>query len=203
MTVAQEIEMKLSIAQSVSLDEVRGMCSFLSGGEGRAVKMAARYFDTEDGLLAKARLAYRTRKENHRWVAALKGSGKSENGLHQRLEIERDVESGEADLSVFDDTEGRELTLPYKDAQLTAIVETEFSRTVWMVSDRAARIEIALDEGEIRAGGKALLIRELELELKSGGLDALYALSNWLKEQFDLTEENDSKFARGLALRRG
>ena len=74
--MAQEIEMKLTVAESVSLDEVRGICSFLSGGEGRTTKMMARYFDTEDGALGKARLAYRTRKEGWRWVACLKGSGK-------------------------------------------------------------------------------------------------------------------------------
>jgi hypothetical protein len=31
----------------------------------------------------------------------------------------------------------------------------------------------------------------------------LHVLANWLKQQFVLTEENDSKYARGLALRRG
>ena len=187
--MAQEIEMKLAVAESVSLDEVRGICSFLSGGEGRTTKMMARYFDTEDGALGKARLAYRTRKEGRCWVACLKGSGKSENGLHQRMEIERDVEHGDADLTVF--------------AKLVPIVETEFSRTSWLMGDRTAKIEIALDEGEVRAGGKTSPIREIELELKAGEVEALHVLANWLKQQFALTEENDSKYARGLALRRG
>ena len=99
--MAQEIEMKLTVADSVDLGAVRGICSFLSGGEGRNTKMMARYFDTEDGALGASRLAYRTRKEGYRWVACLKGSGVSEGGLHQRMEIEREVESGEADLTVF------------------------------------------------------------------------------------------------------
>ncbi|MBQ1249325.1 MAG: CYTH domain-containing protein [Selenomonadales bacterium] len=201
--MAQEIEMKLAVAESVSLDEVRGICSFLSGGEGRTTKMMARYFDTEDGALGKARLAYRTRKEGWRWVACLKGSGKSENGLHQRMEIERDVEHGDADLTVFADTEGAELVEPYLSAKLVPIVETEFSRTSWLMGDRTAKIEIALDEGEVRAGGKTSPIREIELELKAGEVEALHVLANWLKQQFALTEENDSKYARGLALRRG
>ena len=201
--MAQEIEMKLTVAESVRLDDVRGICSFLSGGEGRVTKMMARYFDTEDGALGASRLAYRTRKEGYRWVACLKGSGASENGLHQRMEIERDVEHGEADLTVFADTDGAQLVEPYLSAELVPIVETEFTRTSWLMGDRTAKIEIALDEGEFRAGGKTAPIREIELELKSGEVEAVHVLANWLKQQFALTEENDSKYARGLALRRG
>ncbi len=201
--MAQEIEMKLAVADTVSLDEVRGICSFLSGGEGRNTKMVARYFDTEDGALGKARLAYRTRKEGYRWVACLKGSGVSENGLHQRMEIEREVEHGEADLTVFADTDGAQLIEAHLSSELVPIVETEFTRTSWLMGDRTAKIEIALDEGEIRAGGKTAPIREIELELKAGEVESVHVLANWLKQQFALTEENDSKYARGLALRRG
>ncbi|MBO5245563.1 MAG: CYTH domain-containing protein [Selenomonadales bacterium] len=199
----QEVEMKLTAAETVSLDDIRVVCSFLAGGEGRRVKMAARYFDTVDGALSKACLAYRTRKEGWRWVAALKGSGMSEGGLHRRMEVEREVTSGDADLSVFADTESAELIAPFGGAVLLPIVETEFERTVWMLADSAARVEIALDEGEIRAGGKVAPIREIELELKSGDEGALHALANWLKGQFELTDENESKYARGLALHRG
>lgn len=165
--MAQEIEMKLTVADTVSLDEVRGICSFLSGGEGRTAKMMARYFDTEDGALGKARLAYRTRKEGYRWVACLKGSGMSENGLHQRMEVEREVEHGEPDLTVFADTDGAQLAEPYLSSKLVPIVETEFTRTSWLMGDRTAKIEIALDEGEVRAGGKTAPIREIELDRKS------------------------------------
>ena len=201
--MAQEIEMKLTVADTVSLDEVRGICSFLSGGEGRAAKMMARYFDTEDGALGKARLAYRTRKEGYRWVACLKGSGMSENGLHQRMEVEREVEHGEPDLTVFADTDGAQLAEPYLSSKLVPIVETEFTRTSWLLGDRTATIEIAVDEGEVRAGGKTAPIREIELELKAGEVESVHILANWLKQQFALSEENDSKYARGLALRRG
>ena len=122
--MAEEIEMKLTVSDTVSLDEVRGVCSFLSGGEGRTAKMMARYFDTEDGALGAVRLAYRTRKEGYRWVACLKGGGASEGGLHQRMEVEREVDSGDADLAVFADTDGAELVKPYLSAELVPIVET-------------------------------------------------------------------------------
>ena len=92
---------------------------------------------------------------------------------------------------------------PYLSSKLVPIVETEFTRTSWLMGDRTAKIEIALDEGEVRAGGKTSPIREIELELKAGEVEALHVLANWLKQQFALTEENDSKYARGLALRRG
>lgn len=201
--MAEEIEMKLAIPNEVSLDEVRAVCSFLAGDGGRSIKMRARYFDTEDSAMRKARLAYRTREENGRWVATLKDSGASEGGLHRRREIEREAESGEADLTVFDGTEGQEIVRPYYGARLETIVETNFVRRCWILADAAAKIEIALDEGEIIAGDKTAPIRELELELKSGDIDALFALSNWLQKQLGVTEEEQSKFARGLALRCG
>lgn len=201
--VAEEIEMKLAVPSEVDLDEVRAVCSFLSGDGGNHIKMKARYFDTEDGAMQAARLAYRTRSENGRWVATLKGSGSSEGGLHRRMEIECDVTDGEVNLAVFDDTEAEELLLPYRDAKLVPIVETNFTRTVWILRDATAQIEIALDEGEILAGGKTEPIRELELEFKSGDMEALQSLSGWLQKQLGVVEENQSKFARGLALRCG
>ena len=88
-------------------------------------------------------------------------------------------------------------------SKLVPIVETEFTRTSWLMGDRTAKIEIALDEGEVRAGGKTAPIREIELELKAGEVESVHVLANWLKQQFALSEENDSKYARGLALRRG
>lgn len=201
--MAEEIEMKLAVPSAVSLDEVRAVCSFLAGDGGRNIKMKARYFDTEDGAMQASRLAYRTREENGRWVATLKGSGTSEGGLHRRMEIEREVAGGEVDLTVFDGTEAEKLLMPYRDAKLIPIVETNFTRTCWIVADAAAKIEIALDEGEIIAAGRSVPIREMELELKSGDEDALSILSSWLQKQLGVIEEDQSKFARGLALRCG
>lgn len=201
--MAEELEMKLAVPEDVSLDEVRAVCSFLSGDGGRRIKMRACYFDTADGALRAARQAYRTRCENGTWVATLKGDISSEGGLHRRMEIERQVTSGEADLTVFDGTEAQAQVSAYYGVPLEAIVETNFTRTCWILADATAKIEIALDEGEIIAGGKRAPICELELELKSGAEEALRVLGAWLVKQLGVAEDDKSKFARGLALRCG
>lgn len=157
--MAEEIEMKLAVPNEVSLDEVRAVCSFLAGDGGRNIKMRARYFDTDSGAMRAARLAYRTREENGSWVAAIKGNATSEGGLHHRTEIELAVADGEADLTVFAGTEAETIVLPYRDEKLEVIVETDFTRTCWTLADATAKIEIALDEGQVRAGTESAPIR--------------------------------------------
>ena len=58
---------------------------------------------------------------------------------------------------------------------------------------------MALDDGEVRAGGRRATIRELELELKDGDPAALWALADEFATSVPLRPATASKAARGAA----
>ncbi len=80
---------------------------------------------------------------------------------------------------------------------------TDFARTSWLVEGPEATIEVALDQGEIRAGSRRVAIDELELELKQGAPSALWRFAEALAGDVALRPANASKAARGAALGEG
>ncbi|RYA84719.1 inorganic triphosphatase, partial [Enterobacter cloacae complex sp. 742-ADZ3-9B] len=66
-----------------------------------------------------------------------------------------------------------------------------------------SRIEIALDQGEVKVGEFAEPIYELELELLSGDTRAVLKLANQLVSQTGLRQGSLSKAARGYHLAQG
>ena len=65
---------------------------------------------------------------------------------------------------------------------------------------RGCRVELALDHGEVAAGGRTARFEELELELKSGPARSLFAFASTLQSRFDLELSFQTKSDRGFAL---
>jgi inorganic triphosphatase YgiF len=85
--------------------------------------------------------------------------------------------------------------------KLAPVFETRFTRRLWRAKGIwGSQIEVALDEGEIRADDKSEPIQELELELKSGRPDALFALALELARSVPLWPIDRSKAERGACL---
>jgi inorganic triphosphatase YgiF len=86
---------------------------------------------------------------------------------------------------------------------LRPVFVTEVTRTIFAIEPLpGTAIEVAVDEGEIRAVAKdrAEPISEVELELKGGGATALYDLAAQLLEVVPLRIETRSKSERGYHL---
>jgi inorganic triphosphatase YgiF len=109
------------------------------------------------------------------------------------------------DLERFAATPLAALLQAHPGARLQPAFRTRFRRSLWRVGGGA--IEVALDEGEILAGERRAPILELELELKSGPVDALYRLAARLAgrggEALALLPAVESKAARGWRLAAG
>lgn len=197
-----EVELKLQVLDETVWEEVVNKIKTLPEASGyEKILLAANYFDTIDGLLHKAHLAYRVRKENDQWVATIKGGGSVVNGMHKRAEWNLKVENGEANPQVFtkttvDQTIVRELSTK----ELTPIVQTNFVREVVILTIGNDKIEIAMDKGEIIGNGNKAPILEIELELKAGKEKILIELGEKLMKEFSLKLSNKSKFLRGLEL---
>lgn len=197
-----EVELKLQVLDETAWTRIVNKIKTLPEASGyEKILLAANYFDTMDGFLHKARLAYRVRKENDQWVATIKGGGCVVNGMHKRAEWNIKVENGNADPQVFTKTTvDQNILKELSTKKLIPIVQTNFVREVVILTIDDNKIEVALDKGKINGNGNEIPILEIELELKEGEEKILLEIGEKLIKEFPLELSNKSKFARGLAL---
>ena len=178
--------------------------------------LVTRYFDTPDFALSALGIALRVRRVGRRWLQTLKTEGERRGGLSQRAEFEMGTPRGTPDWKRFP-AEALALVPESLRDQLIPVFETRFSRTAWLLKgQRGAQIEVALDVGEVRtlkgtcaphgginAGKRSQPICEVELELKTGQPDALFALAQGWAQQLDFLPLDVSKAERGVRLAHG
>jgi len=168
----------------------------------RRERLEAQYFDTQGQHLQKARLAYRIRHEGGEWLATVKGDGSSSGGLHQREEWTVVVAEPIPNIESFMETSvGPLLQEAAGEEELLAFYTTCFERQVMHLQmPDGSIIELAADQGEIRAGDKQDPILELELELISGNPASLLQLGANMARELPLLPEWRSKYFRALQL---
>ncbi|PXX98276.1 CYTH domain-containing protein [Halomonas sp. LBP4] len=199
--MSHEIELKLALGPQGP--EALRRHPRLAGLAPRLATLGNTYFDTPEGALATARMALRLRRADGRLLQTLKTRGQGGGGLSRRGEWEWEVPGPGLDLAGL-------AALPpmagHGDALLARLVPrfaTDFRRETWRLELGEARIELALDLGEIRAADRTVAIRELELELEAGEPEALWDLAEALAESVPLRPADTSKAARGGALLAG
>ncbi|WP_341501892.1 CYTH domain-containing protein [Gallaecimonas sp. GXIMD4217] len=195
-----ETEIKLSFSDAV--DPLAWLEPVLAGlkveSEGSPRQLRNRYFDTDDRQLKAWGMGLRIRQAGEHREQTLKTAGTGVAGLSQRPEYNLPLAGDVPVLADFpaeiwpDGTD-----LAGLQQSLTEQFCTHFERRTWLVSDGSNRIEIALDMGQVEAGGLVLPIRELELELVGGDVDALLALAGKLLAQDGVQMMGLSKAARG------
>lgn len=201
-TVAAEIELKLRVAPA-RLREVMALLLPARGSTTR--KLAATYFDTPALELSRRRIALRVRREGRRWVQAVKGGGSTASGVHERLEIESVLRDRHPDLSILPRHPVTKILRSRKVAEsLVLVLSTEITRSLCLLRPApGVLIEVAVDRGVIRSGRRREQVCEIELELKSGPVSALFDLALQLAQTVPLALEHRSKAERGYALFRG
>ncbi|HET9643846.1 MAG TPA: CYTH and CHAD domain-containing protein [Burkholderiaceae bacterium] len=183
-----ELELKLRLPE----DGRERLLADLRRGQVERVRLAARYFDTSDWLLARHAIALRLRREGRHWVQTLKAAGES---VVERLEHNADAGFAKGgvtpalDISLHDGTPvGERLKALVQEAAadgtepvLVEMYATDVVRTLRELRANGGRVEVAFDEGTILAGARQRPVCELELELKAGRPDALFSLAErWL-----------------------
>lgn len=200
-----ELELKLQLADPRRWSELLSALPigpFAEATAPRRIPMEARYFDTADRALQKAKMALRVRREGASWVATVKTDGSARGGLHQRGEWNVPAAGPDPDPELFaGQAIAPELKKCIAGEALLPLYATRFERHVWnlRLPDGSA-IELVADRGHILANGKRRPIRELELELKSGALAGLLETAAQLAAAFPLRLESRSKLHRALLL---
>jgi triphosphatase len=203
----QEIELKLALPPG----QTEAFLKRMARRRSTAVRqeLITRYFDTPDFALSAQGVALRVRRVGRRWLQTLKTEGERQGGLSRRVEFEMPVSHGTPDWDRF--PAGAQGFVPEAlRAQLVPVFETRFHRTAWLLRGKGgAQIEVALDLGEVRtlkgmnAGEHSQPLCEIELELKAGQPDALFALALEWAGAFDCLPFDVSKAERGVRLAKG
>ena len=202
MTIEIELKFRISAGR---LDAVRRAVATRTA---RTLPMAAIYLDSADQGLAQARVALRLRREGAVWVQTLKAEGANDlQRLEHNVALGDAAETPAWDIARHQGSEaGARLCRVLADAPATTLGEryaTDIVRTRRVLRSGGARIELALDEGWIRAGKRRLAVCELEFELLSGPPQALLDLAARWVDRFELVLDMRSKSERGHLLAAG
>lgn len=195
--MATEIELKLQLtAQTARRLPAHPL---LTGIKPQTQRLLNTYYDTPALELSACRIALRFRKMGKQWLLTVKSAATVSGGLALRHEWETPAKPGQFDFSHVDEPEFKAVldkALP----RLQAIFTTDFRRTTWHVPVGESLIELVLDRGKVECNGRSTPICEVELELISGVMGDIFALSHVLQETLDLRPAVMSKAERGYAL---
>ncbi|GGO77986.1 hypothetical protein GCM10011348_08790 [Marinobacterium nitratireducens] len=207
--MAREIELKLSLDED-DVAKLRALPLLAAGAEYRgSVPLHNRYFDTPGQALASHRVALRIREDGGRYIQTLKTRGASQGGLHQRNEWEWELPAPELDYRLLAEASWPQaLSDASVQREIVPAFRTDFERSTWWLrrpgcAGDEALIELVLDLGEVTAGaaGRDALC-EIELELKAGQAEDLYAVAQELAAEVPLLVSDISKAERGYRLLR-
>lgn len=160
------------------------------------VHLTAHYFDTAQRDLARQNAALRLRLEGEQWVQTLKLRAQDDLSV---IEFNHPRPEAKLDLALYDKTVAHAL---FQSLHLPLVrrYQTEVVRTTALIQHQSSTIELAWDTGYIKAKGHSLPISEIEFELKTGSIAAVFDLgAQWL-QTLPLLIELRSKSERGDAL---
>ncbi len=200
MGVSREVELKL-VFDPADRDRLCAAAPFSAFAAPTRQQLAATYFDTPDEALRGAGFSLRLRREDERQVQTIKAAGCAA-GLFVRPEWERVVEGDAPVLDPVDDPLHAVLD-PAPLEGLVPLFHTVVLREKRVVSWEDARLEIAIDSGELIAGDGRETLCELELELLSGDAGALFVVARALDTVVPLRLSVLSKSERGYRLAGG
>jgi inorganic triphosphatase YgiF len=165
------------------------------------LKLVSTYYDTSTLALYRERLSFRVRKQGREFVQTVKAENPTQLDMLERREWEDQIQSKRPALDA--PKTGKRLRDVVRDEELRPVFTTTVMRTAIAISpDPSARIEVAIDEGEIRtcSGDAVEPISEIELELKNGDPRVLFDAALQLLEAAPLRIETRSKAERGYRL---
>ena len=176
----------------------------LSEGRARTETLHSIYYDTADGALRERRIALRLRRIGRKWVQTVKkANGVIMNGLSTPHEIEFPVRGQTLSLDRIPDDDLRETLIGHAQEGLVPAVETRFRRTRRVLRmPNGARIEMAIDVGELVAGDETAPLAEAEFELLEGDPADLYAAAEQVFTRAPVRFAQSSKSERAIALAR-
>jgi triphosphatase len=130
------------------------------------------YFDTPGHLLKRHGISLRVRHAGKKRIQTIKTA--ADGVAVERGEWEKRINGDAPDLRAARGTPLHRLLSKRLKRDLDAVFSTHVHRTVVPLRPGSSQVELALDEGHIRAGLYSSPLAEVELELKSGSVSDLF-----------------------------
>lgn len=163
------------------------------------IEMETTYYDTFDGRMSNLRWTLRRRFENGTSICTLKTP--APDGSRREWEVE--CGSIMAAVPKLCQLGAPMELMALSVSGLGQVCGAKFTRLALKLEIPGATVELALDKGVLLGGGRELLLREVEVELKDGSDSAALAFAKTLAEKYGLVPEKRSKYRRALGLARG
>jgi inorganic triphosphatase YgiF len=205
MSVARELELKLELTRE-EMQRVRGHPALgnLAVGEPVTRTLRSIYFDTPDYRLRALGISFRLRSDGDSWQQTVKSATAVANGASKPIEAEGAVERPEPDLQVIGNRRiRRKVEKAVSRSILEPVFETVVQRTTRQLHSAEGDLELALDEGVVRAGSAENSLCEAELELKSGSPACLLQTAAQLFATAPVRLAKGSRTERGYSLALG
>ena len=196
------------------LEDLRGLLSdpsiagFMQGRPKRK-RLAATYYDTEDGVLRSVHgMSLRVRREGRRLVQTVKRESDGHGLLMARGEWEMQLDREAPDPTRLTDPALTDLVTTLATRELVPISRTDIRRETvdldWTDEQgRHAVVNLALDDGKIDAEGASGDVAELELELVEGDPACLFSLALHMADLAPIRFGTQGKWERGFRLAAG
>jgi inorganic triphosphatase YgiF len=192
-----EIELKLQITPKTA--KKIASHPLLSELKSQKFRLLNTYFDTPSLELHNRKIAMRFRKKGEQWLLTVKSAEPACGGLAMRSEWETTGTPGIFDFSHVDNPSLRNF-LNESSKTLEPIFTTDFRRQIWHIPFGESLIEMAIDRGTVESRGKTTPLCEIELELVSGKVADIFALTRALQKDHELCPAITSKAERGYKL---
>jgi inorganic triphosphatase YgiF len=201
----RELELKVELSQSdVARLASELPVSDLAVSAPVRKKIRSVYFDTPDHDLHAAGISLRLRRQDGGWLQTVKAEQFVEDGVSNPIELQVELDGAEPNLSkIADEKIKRKVCKAAKASGLRPVFETIVQRTTRQIRAEGSDIELAVDDGEVRAGGAREEVREAELELKAGSAEGLLLAAEKLLAGHELKLGARSKAERGYRLALG
>lgn len=201
--MSKEIELKLAIAPA-ALNRLSAHPDFQQFKTEKSTRkqLFSKYFDTKDHTLRQAGISLRIRRDGAQFIQTIKSHRDFEALVMNCNEWEFPV----PDLGKLDFTHAQITALAPliethdQRAAIQPLFTVSVDREILLLKYSNSIIEIALDHGRVSAGPKARQFAEVELELKSGSSEDLYALAREIAAIVTVRPSTRSKADRGFDL---
>ena len=167
-------------------------------GKGARKHLVSAYYDTPERTLWRNGLTLRVRKSGARFVQTVKAE--SGDDPLRRGEWEASVPSVTPDVALAMPFIPEQLRADLKAQGLEPVFTSDIHRHQRIIDLPSGIVEVAFDQGLLKAGDRSMPVSEIELELKAGSPLAIYELALRLAEYGPVRPSIRSKSARGFDL---
>jgi triphosphatase len=197
--MGSEIELKFQVSpkEVKSLRAARSLRP-MDAAPTQGEKLLSVYFDTAKRQLRRKGISLRVRHNGGGRVQTIKTQTSSVP--FNRGQWEHKIDGDIPDFRFIRGTPLAKLRTKKLRSALSPIFATQIHRVTRLLNEDGSRIEMALDEGLVRAGRKTELISEVELELKRGKVLDLFKLAKRIGSLVSAKLAFKSKSERGYDL---